>query len=193
MQKLREIIRKMIEEEVEVRLINGQPDSVVIYSTDQSEDPMGLVPLQASKPRNHLRVRTYADTFLEMAEDGGRVNPDIRFNIKQGRKVAPPFLIMTYVDSVGAWQVDQHEGRSRTKTIQDMSDRVSLKIPMDLFLRKKKSSEGYRSEEVAYSSLSNEAQEALKGRVVPQFNSPITTDDKSHVDLLTHRMYHTIP
>jgi len=183
----------MIEEEVEVRLINGQPDSVVIYSTDQSEDPMGLVPLQASKPRNHFRVRTYADTFLEMAEDGGRVNPDIRFNIKQGRKVAPPFLIMTYVDSVGAWQVDQHEGRSRTKTIQDMSDRVSLKIPMDLFLRKKKSSEGYRSEEVAYSSLSNEAQEALKGRVVPQFNSPITTDDKSHVDLLTHRMYHTIP
>jgi len=183
----------MIEEEVEVRLINGQPDSVVIYSTDQSEDPMGLVPLQASKPRNHLWVRMYADTFLEMAEDGGRVNPDIRFNIKQGRKVAPPFLIMTYVDSVGAWQVDQHEGRSRTKTIQDMSDRVSLKIPMDLFLRKKKSSEGYRSEEVAYSSLSNEAQEALKGRVVPQFNSPITTDDKSHVDLLTHRMYHTIP
>lgn len=154
---------------------------------------MGLVPLQSSKPKNHLRVQTYADTFLEMAEDGGNVNPDIRFNIKQGRKVAPPFLIMMYVESVNAWQVDQHEGRSRTKTIKDMSDKVSLKIPMDIFLRRKETSEGYRSEEVAYRSLSNEAQEALKGRVIPQFNSPIQSDDKSHVDLLTHRMYHKIP
>ena len=74
--RLREVIRKMIEEETEVQLIYGQPDSVVIYSTDQSEDPMGLVPLQSSKPKNHLRVQTYADTFLEMAEDGGSVNPN---------------------------------------------------------------------------------------------------------------------
>lgn len=193
MRKLREVIRKIIEEEVQIQLIHGQPNSTVIYSTDRTEDPMGLVPLQSSKPKNHLRVKTYADTFLEMAEDGGSVTPDIRFNVKQGRPVAPPFLIMTYIESVNAWQVDQHEGRSRTKTIKEMTDKVSLQIPMDIFLRRKESSEGYSSTKVAYSSLSNKAQEALKGRVVPQYNSPIESEDKSYIDLLVNRMYHKIP
>lgn len=189
---LRQKVRQILKEEVQVDL-DYLGDETVTYSTDRSDDPMGLVPLQSSKPRHHLRVRTYGRTFLKMATDGGRVSDDIRFKIKRGRAVAPPFLMMTYIESVNAWQVDQHEGRSRTKTIQDMAEAVSLEIPMDLFLRKKENSEGYDSTQVAYSSLSNKAQEALKERVVPQYNSPIRSEDKSHVDLLVNRMYHEIP
>lgn len=185
-------VRQILKEEVQVDL-DYLGDETVTYSTDRSDNPMGLVPLQSSKPRHHLRVKTYGRTFLEMATDGGRVSDDIRFKIKRGRAVAPPFLMMTYIGSVNAWQVDQHEGRSRTKTIQDMAEAVSLEIPMDLFLRRKENTEGYDSTQVAYNSLSNEAQEALKGRVVPQYNSPIQSEDKSHVDLLVNRMYHKIP
>lgn len=189
--KFQDLIRDVIREKVEVEL-DYLGDETVIYSTDRSDDPMGLVPLQTSNPKNHLRVNTYADTFLDMAADGGRVIEDIRFKIKRGVPVAPPFLTMTYVESVNAWQIDQHEGRSRTKTIKDMSSSVSLKIPVDLFLNRKENSEGYRSKEVAYQNLSKEAQEALTSRVVPQFNSPIRSEDQSHVSMLTHRFYHNV-
>lgn len=198
--KFEDLLKEIIREKVEVKLdYEPDPENVpqavldrrdssptVTYSTDQSEKPIGLVPLQASKPRNHLRVTARAEEFLDLAEDGGSPNEWMQEQIQDGKPLAPPFLQLTYVQSVNAWQVDGHEGRSRTKTVLDMAEKYSLEIPLDLFLKTKETSEGYRSNKVSLSDLPTKAKSALRDRVVPQFNSPIASDDKSHVDLIVH-------
>lgn len=195
----KDLLKDLIKEKVEVkldyepdpedmpnRLIGDFESPTVTYSTDQSEDPIGLVPLQASKPRNHLRVKARAGEFLDLATDGGSPNEWIEEQIKKGRPVAPPFLNLTYVQSVNAWEVNAHEGRSRTKTVLEMAEKYSVEIPLDLFLKTKETSEGYRANKISLSDLPNKAKSALRDRVIPQFNSPITSDDKSHVDFITH-------
>lgn len=162
-----------------------EPDKVK-FSRNQSEKPIGLVPLQAGNKRNKLSVKARCEEFLSLADEGGDANDWMKEQIMEGRPVAPPWLEMIYVESVNAWYVRGHEGRSRCKTIKELADKTFIEVPLDLFLRHKDTSEDRRASEISTDSLSREEREALKNRVVPQYNSPIKSDDKDHIDLLVY-------
>jgi len=201
--KLREVVRSVIREIVEVPLDYtadeldvpefrrkrfDEPDKVR-FSTDQSDEPIGLVPLQAGNTRNKLSVKTRCEEFLDLANEGGEPNDWMKEQILKGRPVAPPWLEMVYVESVNAWYVRGHEGRSRCKTIRELAERAYVDVPLDLFLRYKETSEDRRASEISPGSLSGEAKSALENRVVPQWNAPIDSDDKDHYDIIVHDFY----
>lgn len=195
----RQVVRKVIREEVNVPL-EYVPDeewrrkrmddpTMVTFSRDQSDDPIGLVPFQAGNKSNRLPVRANCQEFLDLAIEGSSPNDWMADQIRKGRPLAPPWLEMVYVESVNAWYVRGHEGRTRCKTIKSLADRYSVEVPVDLFLRKKSRSDTRRASEYSVSSLSSEARRALSDRVVPQYNSPITSEDKSHIDLIVNKFF----
>lgn len=195
--KLRRIIREeLLREDIEVPLEytqaekdlpfdTGERAETVSFSRNQSDDPIGLVPMQASAPRNMLSVRASCKEFLDMATEGGSPNDWMAEQVRKGRPLAPPWLEMVYVQSVNAWYVRNHEGRSRCKTLEELADRYKVEVPLDLFLYRKPDADS-RPGKVPVSDVSAEAKSALRDRVVPQWNSPIRNDDQDHVDIIVN-------
>lgn len=195
-QELREVIRSIVQEEITEVPLDYTSDQLDVrrreepdkakFSRNQSEKPIGLVPFQAGNKSNRLSVKARCGEFLDLANEGGSANDWMKEEIMGGRPVGPPWLEMVYVESVNAWYVRGHEGRSRCKTIKELASKAFIEVPLDLFLRHKDTSEDRRASEISVSSLSREARKALENRVIPQFNSPIKSDDKGHIDLLVH-------
>lgn len=187
-------LRKIILEEIEVALDYeasrdfGGEGSTVKFSRDRDKDPIGLVPIQSSleqgTKKNGLKTRLTVRSFLDFASDGGGVNEWIQKQIRNGRYVAPPWFDMVYVEDLNIWYVYSHEGRSRCKSIKDMSERSRVEVPVDLFLKKQKSPDD-RAKDFYVKNLDNKAWKALENRVIKQEYTPIRSGNKEHYDLIS--------
>jgi len=146
----------------------------VIFSRNKDKNPLGLVPMRIGNYRNRVLSKMPINEFLNLASDGGNVNNFIKKEILKGKPIAPPFLQVVYIHSLNVWYVYAHEGRSRAKTIQKMSEKQKNVIPVDLFLYQRDDVDSKRTK-IDSNELDQNMIESFYKRVVPQdYNYPET-------------------
>jgi hypothetical protein len=120
----RRLIRQLTTQLAEARKINWNPTGIGGTPNQQTIDYFGF-------------VRWMTPVEFRRLVPPGNSHPDsagfVAGKMRQGAAIAPPFLQLDWVEAASAWQVVDHEGRSRADAAMEV-DPASL-LPVHLFPR----------------------------------------------------------